>query len=130
MLLVFRYLRRTVLLALAAALVLSLLAARRSGPAELLHGRTRYTMIKRKTAQPAGGAAEAFRALEAEADAGAQLDHTDGLRVVWPERKEWLHVRASGTEPILRIISEAPDAARAEALADWAGVHVDALSGG
>jgi phosphomannomutase len=115
---------------LAVALVLSLLATRRSGPGELLHGRTRYTMVKRKTDRPAGGAAAAFRALEKEAGPDAEIDHTDGLRIVWPERKEWLHVRASGTEPILRIISEAPDADRATELADWAGLHVEALSGG
>lgn len=115
---------------LAAALVLSLLATRRCGPGELLKGRTRYTMVKRKTDRPEGGAAAAFRALETEAGSGAEFDHTDGLRIVWPERREWLHVRASGTEPILRIISEAPDADRAAALADWAGTHVEALTGG
>jgi phosphomannomutase len=115
---------------LAAALVLSLLAERQCGPGELLRGRTRYTMVKRKAARPGGGAAAAFRALETEAADGAEFDYTDGLRIAWPEQKEWLHVRASGTEPILRIISEAPDAGRAVELADWAGAHVEALSGG
>jgi phosphomannomutase len=113
---------------LAAALVLSLLAGRRSGPAELLRGRTRYTMVKRKTARPAGGAEQAFLALERESGEDARFDRTDGLRIVWPGRKEWLHVRESGTEPILRIISEAPDPDRAVMLADQAGEHVEALS--
>ncbi len=34
-----------------------------------------------------------------------ELDLTDGLKVVWPDR--WLHVRGSNTEPIARITAEA-----------------------
>ena len=33
--------------------------------------------------------------------------HRDGVRVDWPDG--WVSVRASNTEPILRIISESPD---------------------
>ena len=112
---------------LAAALVLSRLATRQIGPRELLASRTRYSMVKRKTARPAGGAEQAFAALERESGTSAEFDHTDGLRIFWPEAREWVHVRASGTEPILRIIAEAPQASRAVELADWAGAHVDAL---
>ena len=112
---------------LAVALVLSHLATRQIGPRELLGSRTRYSMVKRKTARPAGGAEQAFAALERESGASAEFDHADGLRIVWPEAREWVHVRASGTEPILRIIAEAPQASRAAELADWAGAHVDAL---
>jgi phosphomannomutase len=36
----------------------------------------------------------------------------DGLRLDWPDR--WLHVRPSNTEPIVRIIAEAPTAGAAE----------------
>lgn len=32
---------------------------------------------------------------------------TDGLKLLWPDR--WVHVRKSNTEPIIRIIAEAPD---------------------
>ena len=41
-------------------------------------------------------------------------DCTDGVRLSWAGA--WLHVRASATEPLLRIIAEAPTAARAEEL--------------
>lgn len=112
---------------LAAALVLSHLAARQVGPTERLGSRTRYSMVKRKAPRPAGGAEQAFSALERESGPGAEFDHADGLRIVWPEAREWIHVRASGTEPILRIIAESPDAARTEELVDWASRHVDAL---
>jgi phosphomannomutase len=43
----------------------------------------------------------------------ARADDRDGLHLAWDAG--WLHVRASNTEPILRIIAEAdqPDTARA-----------------
>jgi phosphomannomutase len=41
-------------------------------------------------------------------------DLTDGVHAVWSDA--WLHVRASNTEPLLRIIVEAESEARAEAL--------------
>jgi phosphomannomutase len=44
----------------------------------------------------------------------ASVDERDGLRLAWPDR--WLHVRPSGTEPIVRLIAEAPTQAAAEAL--------------
>ena len=44
----------------------------------------------------------------------ASVDDRDGLRLAWRDR--WLHVRPSGTEPIIRLIAEAPTAADAEAL--------------
>ncbi|MFM8893121.1 MAG: phosphoglucosamine mutase, partial [Planctomycetia bacterium] len=40
---------------------------------------------------------------------GARADRLDGLRLDWPEG--WLLVRASNTEPIVRIVAEAADAA-------------------
>jgi phosphomannomutase len=45
---------------------------------------------------------------------GATPDRQDGLRLGWPDR--WLHVRPSGTEPIVRLIAEAPTAEAAEEL--------------
>lgn len=47
-----------------------------------------------------------------------QLDFLDGVKVLLPEG--WFHIRASGTEPVLRIISEAKDKKTAEQLSDWA----------
>lgn len=45
-------------------------------------------------------ALEEFRRLFRRED----VDLTDGIRVQWPNK--WLHVRASNTEPILRVIAE------------------------
>jgi len=44
-------------------------------------------------------------------------DLTDGLKVVLPEG--WVHVRASNTESLIRIIVEAKDDADARSLIDW-----------
>lgn len=45
-----------------------------------------------------------------------QADFTEGVRVAWEDA--WLHIRASNTEPLLRLIVEARDAAKADALFD------------
>jgi phosphomannomutase len=44
----------------------------------------------------------------------AKVDQRDGLRLDWKDR--WLHVRPSNTEPIVRVIAEAPQAREAEGL--------------
>ncbi|CAN5784810.1 phosphoglucosamine mutase [soil metagenome] len=57
----------------------------------------------------------------AERDLGAEeIDRTDGLKLLWPARQEWLHLRKSGTEPIVRLIAESPDAEGAERLLERA----------
>ncbi|MGL5098292.1 MAG: phosphoglucosamine mutase, partial [Planctomycetia bacterium] len=45
---------------------------------------------------------------------GGVVDDADGLRIDWPDA--WVQVRASNTEPIVRIFAESQDPARAEAL--------------
>jgi phosphomannomutase len=44
----------------------------------------------------------------------AEADSRDGLRLAWPDR--WVHVRPSGTEPVVRYIAEAPTEALANQL--------------
>ena len=60
---------------------------------------------------------ESFRARYAEMNP----DCTDGVRVAWPHG--WLHVRASNTEPLLRIIAEAATAGACAAIFDEAMAH-------
>ncbi|MGE5360982.1 MAG: phosphoglucosamine mutase [Bacteroidales bacterium] len=45
-------------------------------------------------------------------------DLADGIKVEWPDG--WVHVRASNTESIIRLIAEAGDAVRAREMVDWA----------
>ncbi len=67
-----------------------------------------YAMLKSRYALPGGGAEELRRSLKElparYPEAGA--DGRDGVRLDWADR--WVHVRPSNTEPIVRIISEAP----------------------
>ncbi|HZZ43405.1 MAG TPA: hypothetical protein VFE58_10750 [Tepidisphaeraceae bacterium] len=41
-----------------------------------------------------------------------KVDTQDGIRIDWPN--SWVHARPSNTEPIMRIIAEAPDQQTAE----------------
>ena len=50
--------------------------------------------------------------------AGASVDQTDGVKVAWPDG--WVHVRASNTQSLVRVIAEAGTPARAQELSDWA----------
>jgi phosphomannomutase len=57
-----------------------------------------------------------FRALVEEE--GLEVDSTDGIKVSLPDG--WVHVRASNTESMIRIIVEAEKEAAARELLDWA----------
>ena len=46
----------------------------------------------------------------------AKANTEDGLRLDWEDR--WVHLRASNTEPVMRIIAEARTAESAQALVD------------
>ena len=52
----------------------------------------------------------------------SRVDLQDGCRVDWADR--WLHVRASNTEPIMRLIAEAPTGEMARAMLDEAGERI------
>ncbi len=59
-----------------------------------------------------------------EAFADAELDELDGLTVSWPDR--WFNLRASNTEPLLRLNVEGPDDKSVEELSE----KVQAVIGG
>src|SRR5438876_983982 len=98
----------------AAALVLQLLARTGKRVSELVAAAPRYTIVKAKA--PRGPALEPVYAALRRRFADAQADVQDGLRLAWPDR--WLHVRPSNTEPIIRLIAEAPSGALARDLVD------------
>ena len=97
----------------AATLALALLAARGAPVSALVNSAPHYTIVKTKLPRPAGPLEQAYAALAA-AVPGASEDRQDGLRLALADR--WVHVRPSGTEPVVRIIAEAPSRAEAEAL--------------
>lgn len=99
------------------ALVLDLLAATGRRLSELVAALPRYAMLKTKVPirLDSPPVEELFlRLVEVYPD--AQADRNDGLRLDWPDG--WAHVRASNTEPIVRVITEAADPDRAQQLTD------------
>ena len=97
---------------LGVALILHLLAATGVTLSRLVAASPRYTIVKAKGPRGPQLAPLYQRLLQQFPDATA--DDRDGLRLAWPDR--WLHVRPSGTEPIVRLIAEAPTEAEAAEL--------------
>jgi len=77
-------------------------------------------VVKHKAPRPNAPLDVVYGRLESDARRGSEVDRQDGLRLSWPARREWLHVRPSGTEPIVRVIAEAPEIGAADSLSDWA----------
>jgi phosphomannomutase len=112
----------------AVALILQLLLEA-DAPLSAIVGRyPRYSIVKDKMERPNVSLSAVYEALREEF-AGATVDTQDGLRLSWPDR--WVHVRPSGTEPIVRVIAEAPteDAARALVARAWAPLKALQRSG-
>ena len=108
------------------ALVLDLLAETGEPLSRLVDRLPSYAMVKDQYPLDRGGP-EAVAALWDRISAAfpeATADRRDGLRLDWPDR--WAHVRASNTEPIVRVIAEAADPASARDLADRLGRWVTA----
>ena len=103
---------------LGVVLVLQLLAESGLAPSQLVASSPRYVIVKDKG--PRGGDLVALYAKLRERFAEASVDLRDGLRLAWSDR--WLHVRPSGTEPIVRYIAEAPTRELATGLIDAARV--------
>ncbi|MDG3005599.1 phosphoglucosamine mutase [Paludisphaera mucosa] len=114
------------------ALTLDLLA---SGPASKplsawVDELPRFAMVKDQYPLPPGLGPDAIAGLWdriAAAHSTAEIDRRDGLRLTWADR--WVHVRASNTEPIVRVIAEAGAAGDARSLADDVGRRVTAGEG-
>ena len=99
-----------------AALLLTLLARDGRTVSELVAAAPRYAIVKDKAPRARGPALGPIYAALRERFPDAQVDERDGLRLGWPDR--WLHVRPSNTEPIVRLIAEAPSAPEAQRLVD------------
>jgi phosphomannomutase len=95
------------------ALTLDLLAERNVPLSKIVEEIPAFALVKTKfPARPERLAATFARVESAFGDATA--DRQDGLRLAWPDA--WVQVRASNTEPIVRVFAESADRARAEAL--------------
>jgi len=96
----------------AAGLLLTLLARSGKQVSELVAAAPRYLIVKAKVERGAGSTEQGLTRAYAELQRrfpDARADTQDGLRLAWRDR--WLHVRPSNTEPIIRLIAEAPSGA-------------------
>jgi phosphomannomutase len=94
-------------------MVLNLMAETGRKLSELVAELPAYHIVKDKYTVPRERLPELFEALTKRWPEAA-VNRTDGLRLDWADR--WLHVRPSNTEPIVRVIAEAPRQADAEGL--------------
>jgi phosphomannomutase len=107
------------------ALVLQLLHETGKSLSAIVAEYPRYAIVKDKLRRPDAPLDSVYAALR-KVFADAEPDTQDGLRLTWNDR--WVHVRPSGTEPIVRVIAEAPSEREAQALIDAGRDAVEALS--
>src|SRR3989441_10733238 len=112
----------------AAALLLALLARTGRRVSEWGAAAPPYAIVKAKLGRGARNAErglnDVYAALRSRFPE-ASADTQDGLRLAW--RARWLHVRPSNTEPIIRLIAEAPSGAEAERLVNEGRLSCAAL---
>jgi phosphomannomutase len=110
-----------------AALLLQLLVEEGRPLSTIVASLPRYVIVKDKLPRPNASLDAVYGALR-KAFADASADTQDGLRLAWSDR--WVHIRPSGTEPIVRVIAEAPDEAGAHELVRRSREPLDALTRG
>ena len=109
---------------LAVALTLQLLVDENQPISKIVAASPTYAIIKDKLPRTDGPLDGAYAALRsAFPDASVSTD--DGLRLTWKNR--WIHLRPSGTEPIIRVIAEAPTHDAAAALIERGRAAVAAV---
>jgi phosphomannomutase len=105
-------------------LILSLLAESNRPLSALVAELPVYHIVKDKYTVDRGRLPQLFHTIEKRWP-DAKLNRVDGLRLDWQDR--WVHVRPSNTEPIVRVIAEAPEEAEARTLCVTVG---EMLKGG
>ncbi|QDU64414.1 Phosphoglucosamine mutase [Planctomycetes bacterium Pan216] len=100
---------------IAMALLLELLTTREQPLAEIVDELPRFEIEKRKFSISGLDLAALFDRIKIHF-ADGDLDTADGIRVTWKD--SWVQIRASNTEPIVRVFAEARDRSRANELCD------------
>jgi len=96
------------------ALILDSLAAA-GGPLSALNSRVPdYVMVKTKFPATAEAVSQLNDLVSREFGDAQQIVTEDGVKAIYADR--WVHVRPSGTEPVVRIFAEGPSNAAAEEL--------------
>jgi phosphomannomutase len=99
-----------------AAIVQFLAQSSPSTISEIIASFPSYAICKKKLEVPSQKTADAVLQLAIETYTDDILDLTDGVKRVWRDR--WVNIRKSGTEPVIRVFSEAQTVEQAEDLCD------------
>ncbi|PHS02980.1 MAG: phosphoglucosamine mutase [Blastopirellula sp.] len=106
------------------AYTLDLMASRQQPISQLANALPRYEIIKSKVTVPKEQIPAAIDAIEAHFSE-AKSNREDGLRLDWDDR--WLLIRASNTEPIVRVIAETKSAQLSTQLCEEAAQVIEKL---
>jgi len=85
-----------------------------------------YAIVKEKMQFPREALEDAYGELSRALGSDRPADVSDGLRLAW-DTSAWLHVRPSGTEPVVRLIAEAPERVQAQGYVDRARGILEAI---
>ncbi len=93
------------------AYVLQLMTSTGKSISQLVAELPRYEIVKTKFECRREDADRAVAAIRQQfsQQSDAKIDTQDGIRLDWIAERSWVHARPSNTEPIMRIIAEAPD---------------------
>ena len=109
------------------ALFLSLLAKRKIAVSALRASYPSYFMSKKKIdLNPSINVDAILEAMEAKYT-HEDISTIDGVKIDFPT--EWVHLRKSNTEPIIRIYTEAPSQEKADVLADKIIAEIKTIAG-
>lgn len=100
------------------ALTLEMLAHRDQSLSRVVDAMPAYVIEKDKRPRPDAYDPDTLAEQAQQRFPDAEIDTRDGIRLDWPDA--WLSLRASNTEPILRLIAESPTAERSRELLDRA----------
>jgi len=98
------------------ALILQFLSEEKKPLSQIFRDLPQYSMIKDKVSLSFGTDAKAIVEKLRKQNQNETIDETDGLKFLY--ERSWVHIRASNTEPIIRVIAEAPDVKSAQKLVD------------
>ncbi len=98
---------------LAMGLILEMLSEKKAKLSEIVAGLPRYFMAKKKIECPPEVVYSVIDRVR-ESYGKYNMDLTDGIKIEWKD--SWLHIRASNTEPLIRVIAESTSKNKAEEL--------------
>lgn len=101
-------------------LILDAMVAKGKKISEIIESMPKYFIIKDRIKCPSKPEADRLMNKVRDKFAGEKLDLTEGVKVLY--KNAWVHVRASNTEPVIRIIAEAESM-------DMAGQLVNSVKG-